>query len=57
MGEHTVGVVDFWIFNVWQLNLDWQKNFKTLVEKVFFFNFMSSCPEMRFLGTKKEKNN
>jgi hypothetical protein len=36
----------FWIFKIYQLNLDWQKNSNTKVEKVFF---MSVVP-------KKEKN-
>jgi hypothetical protein len=36
----TLGGVDFWIFWIFyllQLNLDWQKNSKTKVEKAFFF--------------------
>jgi hypothetical protein len=36
--------------------MDWQKNSRTKVEKAFFFIFMSSWPEMSFLGTKKRKN-
>jgi hypothetical protein len=54
----TLGEVDFWIFrifNVQQLNLDWQRNSKTKVEKAFFLFSMSSCPEMSFLGPKKRK--
>jgi hypothetical protein len=36
------GVVDFWILDLLQLNLDWQKDSKTKVEKAFFLIFMSS---------------
>jgi hypothetical protein len=51
----------FWIF--WdfqfpiQLNLDWLKNSMTKVAKAFFFIFMSSYAEMRFLGQKRQKIN
>jgi hypothetical protein len=37
-------------------NLDWQKNSKTKVEKVFSYIFIASCPEMSLFGTKNEKN-
>jgi hypothetical protein len=43
--QYTLGGVDFcifWIFDLLQRNLDWQKNSKTKVEKAFFFIFMSS---------------
>jgi hypothetical protein len=51
-----VGGVDFWIFRaLLHLNLDWQKNSKTKVEKVFFFNCMSSYAEMSFWDPKKIK--
>jgi hypothetical protein len=54
---HTaqVGGVDFWIFWIFdllQLKLDWQKNSKTKVEKAFIFSFMSSYTEMRFWPKK-----
>jgi hypothetical protein len=45
-----VNFLIFWIFNFYQLNLDWQKNSKTKVEEVFFFIFMSSYSEMSFYG-------
>jgi hypothetical protein len=56
-GNSTEGGVDFWIFGISDLlllNLDWQKNSKTKVEKKFFFMFMSSYEEMCF-GPKKVK--
>jgi hypothetical protein len=37
------------------MNLDWQKNSKTKVEKAFSFIFMSSYPEMSFFGPKKRE--
>jgi hypothetical protein len=55
---YTVGVVDFWIFcifNFLQLNLDWQKDSKTKVAKAFFFIFMSSYSKMSF-GAQKGKS-
>jgi hypothetical protein len=48
-------ILDFWIFDLLQLNLDWQKNSKTKVEKAFFFIFMSSYAEMSFWVQKSEK--
>jgi hypothetical protein len=53
MDNCITGVVDFWIFDLLQLNLDWQKNSETKVEKGCFFIFMSSYAEMSFLGPKK----
>jgi hypothetical protein len=47
--------VNFWIFNIYQLNLDRQKHSKTKVEKVFFNYFDVSHDEMHFLGPKKEE--
>jgi hypothetical protein len=50
--QWTVGEVDFWIFwifNFLQFAIDAKNNFKTKVEKVFFFIFMSSYAEMSFL--------
>jgi hypothetical protein len=47
--------VDFWIFNLLQLKIDWQNNSKTKVEKVFFFMFMSSHAEMSFSREKITK--
>jgi hypothetical protein len=44
------------MFDLLQLNLDWQKNSKTKVEKAFFFIFKSSYAEMSFLGPKKSQN-
>jgi hypothetical protein len=35
--------------------LEWQKNSKTKEENTVFFIFMSSCPEVSFLGQKREK--
>jgi hypothetical protein len=38
--RYSVGGVDFWIFWIFdllQLKIDWQKNSKTKVEKLFFF--------------------
>jgi hypothetical protein len=58
VASYALGGVDFWmfwIFNILQLNLDWQKNSKTNVEKAFFFIFMSSYAEMSFWGKKREK--
>jgi hypothetical protein len=46
-----VGEVDFWIFwifNFLQFAIDRKNNYKTKVEKVFFFIFMSSYAEMSF---------
>jgi hypothetical protein len=54
----TLGEVDFWIFwmfNFLQFAIDGKNNSKTKVEKVFFFNFMSSYAEMSFLKSKITK--
>jgi hypothetical protein len=53
--EGGVDFLNFWIFNILQLNLDRQKNSKTKVEKAFFFIFMSSYAEVCFFGQKSEK--
>jgi hypothetical protein len=45
-------IFDFWIFDLLQMNLGWQKNSQTKVEKAFFFIFMSSYAEMNFWGQK-----
>jgi hypothetical protein len=53
-----IGAVDFWIFwifNFLQFATDGENNFKTKVEKVFFFIFMSSYAEMSFLKPKITK--
>jgi hypothetical protein len=47
--------LDFWIFNILQLVIDWHNNSKTQVEKVFFFIFMSSYAEMSFAREKITK--
>jgi hypothetical protein len=51
----ALGEVDFWIFwifNFLQFAIDGKTNYKTKVEKVFFFIFMSSYEEMSFLKPK-----
>jgi hypothetical protein len=40
-------VSDKWIW------IGWQKNYKTRVEKVFFFIFMSACAKINFWDPKK----
>jgi hypothetical protein len=47
----VLGEVDFWIFwifNFLQFAIDGKNNSKTIVEKVFFFIFMSFYAEMSF---------
>jgi hypothetical protein len=54
----TIGEVDFWtfwIFNFLQLAIYRKNNYKTKVEKVFFFIFMSSYADMSFLKPKITK--
>jgi hypothetical protein len=48
-----VEFLTFWIFNIQQLNLDWQKNSKPKVEKLII-NFVSFCLEMNFWAQKRE---
>jgi hypothetical protein len=51
-GACLIGGVEFWIdftFNFLQLAIDGNNNFKTKVEKVLFFIFMSSFAKMSFL--------
>jgi hypothetical protein len=50
---YGVGGDVFWIFDLLQLNLGWQKNSKAKVEKAFFFIFMSSYAEISFFRPKK----
>jgi hypothetical protein len=45
----------FLIFNILQFAIDGKNNSKTKEEKVFFFIFMSSYAEMRFLKQKITK--
>jgi hypothetical protein len=42
----------FWIFNIKQLNLDGQNNYKIKVEAAFFVIFISSYAEMSFFEPK-----
>jgi hypothetical protein len=53
--HYTVEGVDFWnlwIFDLLQLNLDWQKNSKAKLGKAYFCIFMSSYAEMSFFTQK-----
>jgi hypothetical protein len=53
---YSIGEVDFWIvwiFSYLQFAIDGKNNYKTKVEKVFFFIFMSSCAVMSFFLNKK----
>jgi hypothetical protein len=45
----------FFAFNFYRLNLDWQKNSKTKVEKAFFI-FMPSYAEFGFCAPKEKKS-
>jgi hypothetical protein len=55
-GRRNKGSQIFGFSNSNNLNLDWQKNCKTNVEKALFFIFMSSYAEMSFRGPKKRKS-
>jgi hypothetical protein len=44
------------IFDLLELNLHWQNNYRTKVEKKFFFIVTSSYVKMSYLGPKKLKN-
>jgi hypothetical protein len=43
-------ILNIWIFNIKQQNLDWQKNSMIKVKKEFFFIFMFSYAEIGFWG-------
>jgi hypothetical protein len=49
MGIGAIGENRFLIFNFLQFAVDRKNNYKTKVEKVFFFIFMASYTEMSFL--------
>jgi hypothetical protein len=48
--------VNFWIFNIYQLNLDRQKHSKTKVEKVFLIILMSLMTKCIFWAQKKKRS-
>jgi hypothetical protein len=52
--QYSIGGVHFWkfwIFNILQLNFDWQNNSKTKAEKAFFF-ILKSYELKQLYGSK-----
>jgi hypothetical protein len=52
-GSCTLEGVDFFFFNIIQLNLDWLKNSKTKVENRFYFHVFPCGNEI--FGQKSQK--